>query len=102
VRLSGDALTALTITPQDAGFEPLPLASLRGGGVEENAERLKALLMGYGTKAEVQAVALNAGALLMTAGLAADLKEGASMAIDALASGKPARVLKAFVEASHA
>ena len=40
---------------------------LKGGGPEENAERLKALLMGYGLEAETEVVALNAGALLMTA-----------------------------------
>ena len=44
-------------------------------------ERLKALLMGYGTSAERRAVALNAGALLLTAGKAESLKQGVELAL---------------------
>jgi anthranilate phosphoribosyltransferase len=79
----------------------MPVSALKGGGPEENAERLKALLMGYGTTAEAQVVALNAGALLMTAGLAADLREGAAIASDVLASGAAFKTVTAFVEASR-
>jgi anthranilate phosphoribosyltransferase len=46
-------------------------------------------------------VALNAGALLHTAGLAPDLREGVAMALDAMRSGEAHRRLKAFVDASH-
>ena len=67
------ALEELTITP-----EPMSASRRRrwprsrGGDPEENAARLKALLQGYGTRTEKQAVALNAGALLFTAGKAAE------------------------------
>ena len=73
-----------------------------GGGPEENAERLKALLLGYGTAAERDAVALNAGALLMTAGKAATCSEGVELALagDRLGRGA-ARVLEALVEVSN-
>ena len=74
---------------------------LRGGGPEENAERLKALLMGYGLAAETEVVALNTGALLMTAGLAPDLRDGVGMALQALASGEACRRLERFVEATN-
>ena len=84
-----------------SGFAPAPLAKIRGGGPEENAERLKALLQGYGTRAEKQAVALNAGALLMTAGKAADLREGAALALDTRRRARPIARLKALVEASN-
>ena len=50
-------------------------------GPRRMRERLKALLMGYGTSAERRAVALNAGALLMTAGKAETLKEGVELAL---------------------
>ncbi len=46
-------------------------------------------------------VALNTGALLMTAGVAAGLREGVEIATDTLASGKAAAVLDRFVEASN-
>jgi anthranilate phosphoribosyltransferase len=101
VRLSGGALERLTLTPEQAGLERRPVDALKGGGPEENAERLKALLMGYALPAEHDVVALNAGALLHTAGLAPDLREGVAMALDAMRSGEAHRRLRAFVDASH-
>jgi anthranilate phosphoribosyltransferase len=101
ISLSAGALERLTLAPEHAGLTRRPAESLRGGGPEENAERLKALLMGYGLPAEEEVVALNAGALLMTAGLAAELKEGVGRALQAVRSGEAYRRLKLFVEASH-
>lgn len=101
VRVRDGALEPVTIRPEDARLERRPMQVLRGGGPEENAERLKALLMGYGLPAETEVVALNTGALLLTAGLAADLRDGVGMALQALASGEAYRRLKLFIEASH-
>jgi anthranilate phosphoribosyltransferase len=101
VRVRGGALEPVTIRPEDAGLERRPVQVLRGGGPEENAERLKALLMGYGLAAETEVVALNTGALLLTAGLAADLREGVAMALQALSSGEACRRLKLFIEATN-
>jgi anthranilate phosphoribosyltransferase len=66
-----------------------------------NAERLKALLEGGGSAPEEQAVALNSGALLWTAGLAPTFREGTARALDAIRSGDAGRTLHAFVEASR-
>ncbi|MEA3003792.1 MAG: anthranilate phosphoribosyltransferase [Sphingomonadales bacterium] len=101
VRVTDGALERVTITPEQAGLERRPIEVLKGGGPEENAERLKALLMGYGLDAETEVVALNAGALLATAGLASDLREGTARALDALRSGEAHQRLKLFVEATH-
>lgn len=101
VRVRGGRLERVTIRPEDAGLERRPVQVLRGGGPEENAERLKALLMGYGLTAETEVVALNTGALLLTAGLAADLREGVGMALQALASGEAHRRLELFIEATN-
>ena len=65
-------------------------------------ERLKALLQGYGTRTEKQAVAINAGALLFTAGKAASLKEGVDLALQAIGSGRALERLDALVEISNA
>ena len=46
-------------------------------------------------------IALNAGALLLTAGKVDSFREGAEQARDALWSGKAGRVLNAFVAASN-
>lgn len=101
VQLRDGALEALTITPEEAGLTRAPVQVLKGGGVEENAERLKALLMGYAQPAETQVVALNAGSLLMTAGLAPTLREGVAQAAHVIASGTAYATLQAFAEASR-
>src|SRR3954447_4589639 len=102
IRLSGDEIEELQITPEDAGIERAPLKVVTGGDVGENAARLQALLEGRGAGAEEDIVILNTAALLHTAGLAGSLKDGADLARDALASGGAAKVLAQYVEASRA
>lgn len=101
-RVEAGAIERIVLRPEDAGLPIMPLDALKGGGPEENGERLKALLVGRGGEAETLAVALNAGALLMTAGLAGGLGEGVDVALQTIASGKPFRVLKDLTEATHA
>jgi anthranilate phosphoribosyltransferase len=101
IRLSGDEIEELEITPEDAGLERAPLKVVTGGDVAENAARLKALLGGTASRPEEDIVILNTAALLMTAGKAGTLKEGAALARDSLSSGRAAQVLKAFVETSR-
>jgi anthranilate phosphoribosyltransferase len=101
LRLNAGRLEPMIIVPEEAGLLRSPVRTLRGGGPEENAERLKMLLMGYGLAAEAQVVALNVGALLMTAGLAESLKEGVELALQALGSGAAYKRLTAFVEATR-
>jgi anthranilate phosphoribosyltransferase len=101
IRVEGGTLEERQIAPEDAGLERRPMQVLRGGGPQENAQRLKALLQGRGLAAESEVVALNAGALLMTAGLAADLSEGVGIALETLRSGTAYEKLRLFAEASH-
>jgi len=102
IRLIDGATERLTLTPEAAGLERAPLAALAGGEPEENAARIEALLRGRGSRAETHAVALNAGALLLAAGRAGNLAEGAGIALDVLASGAGMRVLDKLVETTHA
>src|SRR5947209_7986405 len=99
IRLSGDETEELEITPEDAGLERAPLNAVAGGDVAENAARLQSLLGGSAARAEEDIVILNTAALLMTAGKAATLREGAALAREALESGRAAETLKRFVEA---
>lgn len=101
VRVTGAKLEGLTFTPGDAGVEEAPIEAARGGDAQENAHRLRTLLEGGGSKGERNLIAVNAGALLMVAGIARDLREGAAQASDTLASGDAARVLRRYVEASN-
>jgi anthranilate phosphoribosyltransferase len=101
IRLCGDVIEELEITPEEAGLERAPLNVVTGGDVEENAVRLKALLGGRASRAEEDIVILNAAALLLTAGKAATLREAAELAREALASGRSAKVLDSFIEGSR-
>jgi anthranilate phosphoribosyltransferase len=101
IRLADGELEELVLTPEEAGFQRMPLNALEGGDPADNAARLRALLDGGGQVAERQAVALNAGALLWTAGLAPTLGEGAQQALELLATGAAGQTLDAFVEATR-
>lgn len=100
-RLVQGEVELMTITPEEAGIERCPPDTLKGGGPEENADRLRELLMGRGSEVEIDIVALNTGALLATAGLAQNLREGTDLARQAIASGAAHDRLAAFVEATH-
>lgn len=100
IRVSGDTFTRVTLRPEHAGIERRPVEAVAGGDPEVNAAGLAAVLKGRAPKAHLDAVALNAGALLMTAGLAGDLAAGVELARDRLASGAPYERLTALVEAT--
>ena len=101
IRLSQGNLEELTLTPEEAGLERAPLSRVTGGEVAENAERLRALLSGGGNASEQDIVILNAAALLMTAGRAGSLSDGAGQAREALLSGKAGAVLDSYIEGSR-
>lgn len=101
VSVSGRKLEDIEITPEQAGLKRMPVDKIAGGTPAENAARLSALLSGDGGAADSAIVALNAGALLMTAGKSASLREGVDMAFDALRGGRAKGTLEAFVEASR-
>jgi anthranilate phosphoribosyltransferase len=101
IRLSGGCTEEFEIRPEDAGLERAPLNGVTGGDVEENAARFKAVLAGRATGPEEDIVILNTAALLMAAGMAKTLLEGAALARDAVASGSAIEALERFVEASR-
>ncbi|MEO7655096.1 MAG: anthranilate phosphoribosyltransferase [Sphingomicrobium sp.] len=101
VRLADGEIERIEIVPEQAGLSRQSLAAIAGGEPAENAERLRLLVQGIGDDAHRDIVAINAGALLATAGIALDLREGTRRAIEALGSGAASRVLDAFVEASN-
>jgi anthranilate phosphoribosyltransferase len=101
VLLADGELEELEITPEQAGLRRRPIEQIAGGSPAENAARLAALLAGKGREGDTAVVALNAGALLMTAGAAANLKDGVGMALDAIRSGRTGKTLDAFIEASR-
>jgi anthranilate phosphoribosyltransferase len=99
--LAEGEIDELEITPEEAGLRRLPLDQIVGGNPDRNARRLRALLSGRGAEADETVVALNTGALLMTAGRVENLRLGTVMALDAIRSGKAKTLLENFVEASR-
>ncbi|MFO0214276.1 MAG: anthranilate phosphoribosyltransferase, partial [Pseudanabaena sp.] len=85
--LSNGQVTEEVINPQDLGLTPAPLASLKGGNVQENAEILKAVLQGKGDRAQADCVALNSGLALRIAGVAKSWNEGLEIASQIIQSG---------------
>ena len=102
VRVSERGLEELVLTPEDAGLERRPLDSLKGGGPEENAARLAALLKGKGSQDETDVVALNAGALLLAARMEPTLRDAVTRAKDVIRSGEGHKRLKLLAEATNA
>lgn len=101
VRLAEGELEEFEVTPEEAGLRRLPVEQIAGGTPDRNARRLRALLSGRGGEADETVVALNAGALLMTAGKAETLRLGTVMALDAIRSGGAGEVLRRFIEVSR-
>lgn len=101
VRLVDGQLELIEITPEQAGLDRFPLDSVRGGDPDRNAGLLRAVLAGRASPAQSAIVAINAGALLFTAGEAADIRDGVGQAQDAISSGRALRLLENFVAASN-
>ncbi len=96
----GQEIHITDVSPEMLGLEAAPTAAIRGGDVQVNADILKAVLQGKGTKAQSQVVALNAAlALYVGEALPAHLdevealKQGAVIAQEVLASGEAWRKL---------
>jgi anthranilate phosphoribosyltransferase len=101
MRLSGDEIEELQIAPEEAGIERAPLNVVTGGDIQENAARLTAVLDGSASRPEEDIVILNTAALLLTAGKAASLREGADLAREALQQGRASAALRQYIEASR-
>jgi len=98
--LEMDRITTGTIAPEDAGLARANLSDLKGGTPAENAARLRALFDGeQGAYRDI--VLLNAGAGLVVAGAANDIKEGAAKAAQSLDSGAARAKLEALIAASN-
>ena len=92
VAVAGGALTARTITPEDAGLPRHPDEALKGGTPEYNAQRLKALLAGQ-HDAYRDMVLLNAAAALTVVQPGLTLVHAAAAAAAAIDSGAAADIL---------
>jgi anthranilate phosphoribosyltransferase len=98
VEVRNETVKEHTITPEEFGLERSPIAMLRGGDAMENAAILRAVFAGKpGPCRDV--VVLNAAAVLVTAGLAADLRAGVLLAQETIDSGAVVRLVEVVAAA---
>ena len=90
--LDDGKVTTMTVAPQDVGLEHASLSALKGGIPVDNADAIRKLL-GGARGAFRDIVILNAGAALVVADKARDLKDGIARAAQAIDSGAAANVL---------
>ena len=101
IRLSNGEFAEILIAPEDAGLQRAPLSVVTGGDVAENGARLRSLLDGGGSAAEQDITILNTAVLLLAAGKASSLRDGAEFAREELLSGRAGTVLNAYIEATR-
>lgn len=88
------------LSPEDFGLQRQPQDAIEGGDAETNARILECVLNGEAGPAR-DIVLLNAALALVAADAAADLREGAARAAEAVDSGAALQRLRALVEFSN-
>ncbi len=98
--LKDGKVTSFEVSPEDAGLPRAAAADLKGGDAEYNAAAMRAMLAGD-SGAFRDIVCYTAGAAMIVADRAADLKQGAALAAEAIDSGKAAAALQRMVEITN-
>jgi anthranilate phosphoribosyltransferase len=94
--LKNGTVREFEVRPEAAGLKRVTVAAIRGGTPAENAAAMRALL--DGAKGPIRdVVLLNAGAALLIAGKAADLRQGIELAGQSIDGGKAHAALRAMV-----
>jgi anthranilate phosphoribosyltransferase len=97
---TGHEVKTYTVTPEDFGLKLSRPEEVRGGGADENAAILKSVFAGEpGPK--LDAVLMNASAVLVVAGLEKDFKAGAERARELIRSGQVREKLDRLVALSQ-
>ena len=100
VELKDGKVSTFEVNPSDAGLQNHDVSTIKGGDAAYNAAALTRLLDGEeGGYRDM--VRLNAGAGLLVAGLAKNLKEGAALAAESIDSGKAKQALAKLVAVSN-
>jgi anthranilate phosphoribosyltransferase len=101
VSLRQGVLIESTVTPNDFGLDPVPSEALAGGDPGTNARIARSVLDGEPGPRRT-AVVLNAAAGLVVAEVTSDLREAATLAANAIDSGRARQTLDRWVVASNA
>jgi anthranilate phosphoribosyltransferase len=98
--LKDGVIRSFEVTPEEAGLERSSIDALKGADAAHNAEALRHVLAGK-QGAFRDAAVMTAGAALIVAGKAADLKAGVTLAQKAIDSGAAENALNALVKVSN-
>ena len=98
--VTGRSVNFYAVTPEEAGLKRCKLAALKGGTPEENRDMMERVLQGE-QGAICDAVALNAGAALLVAGVERNLRLGVQHAKVLMDQGEPWRKLQELAELSQ-
>ncbi len=96
----GDVIHEFEVAPSDAGLDTSPVSMLEGGTPQDNARAIEHLLDG-GNGPFRDIVLMNAAAGLVVFGMAQDLRTGASMAAEAIDSGRGKTTLQRLAALSN-
>jgi anthranilate phosphoribosyltransferase len=99
--LKNGEIRGFEITPEQVGITRSRASDLKGGEAAHNAEALRSVLDGK-PSAFSDAAVMTAGAALLVAGKAKDLKSAVRVAQDAIKSGAAMRALDRLVDVSNA
>jgi len=95
------AIKSFEISPRDFGLEQSALEHLRGGGPEENARTIRAILTGTRRDEARDLVVINAAAALFVGGAADNLYAAARLAEHSIDSGAAVDKLNRLIEATN-
>lgn len=98
--LKNGTVTSFEISPETAGLEKSSADGLKGGDAAQNADALRHVLAGK-PSAFRDAAVMTAGAALVVAGQAPDLKAGTQIAQKAIDTGKAEAALTTLVKVSN-
>ncbi len=99
--LANNEVREFEVHPQDAGLDVNSQEDLIGGDVQANANAMRNLLQGYNSVYR-DIVIFNSAAGLVVAGKASDLKQGATLAADAIDSGRAEEKLNLLIKRTNA
>jgi anthranilate phosphoribosyltransferase len=91
--VSPSGVVRRTVTAADHGLPTSSTDDLRGGDASENAAIIEAIVDGRERGPRRDVVVLNAGAALLVAGVATDLRTGVARAVESIDTGAAAALL---------
>jgi anthranilate phosphoribosyltransferase len=98
--LDGKSIRNYTVSPEDFGLPYAQPQDLDGGDAAQNSEILKRVFKGIDGP-QLNAVLMNASALLVVAGRCKDFKDGVRLAREVIGSGKAMQKLEHLVTVSQ-